>query len=182
MATSESPLFHLQFLISYQVIYRDARILFKAGKNRDGWFGSSQLLAQVDQAVDVFEGLTKGNAQGLFLFDNAPSHRKRAPDAISALHMPKSASSFPLPKSSSDLENPYAHRSARELDTHGRRATHARRPASHWRIPVFSLPPRPSYDAILVQGDGGHYSRTRTVAGSWSASTVSKFSMPGWKA
>ena len=68
---------------------RDARVLFKAGKNRDGWFSSEDLLAQVDRAIDVFEGLTKGYAQGLFLFDNAPSHQKRAPDAISARKMVK---------------------------------------------------------------------------------------------
>ena len=69
--------------------YRDARVVFKAGKNRDGWFGSEDLIAQVDRAIDVFEGLTKGHAQGLFLFDNAPSHQKRAPDAISARKMSK---------------------------------------------------------------------------------------------
>lgn len=93
MSALQSP---LRFL-SHQVIHRDARVLFKAGKNRDGWFGSDQLLAQVDNAVDIFEGLTKGNAQGLFLFDNAPSHQKRAPDAISARHMPKSALLFLFP-------------------------------------------------------------------------------------
>ena len=69
--------------------HRDARVVFKAGKNRDGWFGSEDLIAQVDRAIDVFEGLTKGHAQGLFLFDNAPSHQKRAPDAISARKMSK---------------------------------------------------------------------------------------------
>jgi hypothetical protein len=52
-------------------------------------FSSEDLLAQVDRAIDVFEGLTKGYAQGLFLFDNAPSHQKRAPDAISARKMVK---------------------------------------------------------------------------------------------
>jgi len=68
----------LQFFLSlsYQVICRDAHVLFKAGKNRDGWFGSSELLVQVDDAVDIFEGLTKGNAQGLFLFNNVSSHQK----------------------------------------------------------------------------------------------------------
>ncbi|KAI0309113.1 hypothetical protein OF83DRAFT_1180000 [Amylostereum chailletii] len=54
--------------------WRDARVVFKAGKNREGWFSAEDLLAQVDRAIDVFEGKTKGFAQGLFLFDNAPSH------------------------------------------------------------------------------------------------------------
>ncbi|KAI0279057.1 hypothetical protein BC826DRAFT_945842, partial [Russula brevipes] len=37
----------------------EARILFKAGKNRDGYFTSEDLLKQVDRAIDIFEGLTK---------------------------------------------------------------------------------------------------------------------------
>ncbi|KIJ33000.1 hypothetical protein M422DRAFT_265188 [Sphaerobolus stellatus SS14] len=53
----------------------EARILFKAGKNRDGYFTSEELLAQVDKAIDIFEGKTQGCAIGLFLFDNAPSHQ-----------------------------------------------------------------------------------------------------------
>ena len=73
---------------------RDARILFKAGKNREGWFGSNELIAQVNHTIDIFEGLTKGNAQGLFLFDNAPSHQKRGSDALSARKMCKSELSF----------------------------------------------------------------------------------------
>ncbi|KAI0270914.1 hypothetical protein BGY98DRAFT_923292, partial [Russula aff. rugulosa BPL654] len=67
----------------------EARIIFKAGRNRDGYFDTNDLLQQVDKAIDIFEGLTKGWAQGLFLFDNAPSHQKCAPDAISAQHMVK---------------------------------------------------------------------------------------------
>jgi hypothetical protein len=69
---------------------REARILFRAGKNRDGYFSSEDLLAQVDRAIDIFEAKTKGFAVGLFLFDNAPSHRKRAADALSARKMVKS--------------------------------------------------------------------------------------------
>jgi hypothetical protein len=69
---------------------REARIFFKAGLNRDGYFGADDLLRQVDYAIDIFEGKTKGMAQGLFLFDNAPSHQKRAANALSARKMPKS--------------------------------------------------------------------------------------------
>lgn len=43
----------------------------------------------MDKAIDIFEGNTKGRAIGLFLFDNAPSHQRRAPDALSARKMPK---------------------------------------------------------------------------------------------
>jgi hypothetical protein len=73
---------------------REARIIFKAGKNRNRFFDADDLLRQVDKAIDIFEGLTKGWAQGLFLFDNAPSHQKRAPDAISARSMVKGASTL----------------------------------------------------------------------------------------
>jgi hypothetical protein len=73
---------------------REARIIFKAGKNRDGWFDADNLLQQVDNAIDIFKGLTKGWAQGLFLFDNVPSHQKRAPDAISARNMVKGGSTL----------------------------------------------------------------------------------------
>jgi hypothetical protein len=73
---------------------REARIIFKAGKNRDGFFDADDLLRQVDKAIDIFKGLTKGWAQGLFLFDNAPSHQKRALDALSARNMVKGVSTL----------------------------------------------------------------------------------------
>jgi hypothetical protein len=50
------------------------------------------LIAQVDNAIDIFEGRTNGLATGLFIFDNAPSHQKRADDALSARKMPKNPS------------------------------------------------------------------------------------------
>ena len=81
------------FFLSYTVyLHREARVIFKAGKNCDGYFDVDDLLQQVDKAIDIFEGLTKGWAQGLFIFDNAPSHQKRAPNAILARNMVKGAS------------------------------------------------------------------------------------------
>jgi hypothetical protein len=96
MGMSESPSFFLTYYLTFFIshifiINREARIVFKAGKNRDGWFDTDNLLNQVEHAIDIFEGLTKGWAQGLFLFDNAPSHQKCAPDAISARKMVKGA-------------------------------------------------------------------------------------------
>ncbi|KAJ7660876.1 hypothetical protein DFH06DRAFT_954410, partial [Mycena polygramma] len=76
----------------------EARLLFRAGKNRDGYFTSEELLAQVDRAIDIFEAKTKGFATGLFLFDNAPSHRKRAADALSARQMVKGPKLDPGPR------------------------------------------------------------------------------------
>ena len=69
--------------------FREARVIFKPGINRDGYFTSENLLDQVDSAIDIFEGKAEGKAQGLFLFDNAPSHQKRAANALSARKMPK---------------------------------------------------------------------------------------------
>jgi len=64
-------------------------VFFKAGKNRDGYFDADDLLQQVENAIDIFESKTNGFATGFFLFDNAPSHQRRAPDARSARKMPK---------------------------------------------------------------------------------------------
>ncbi|KIJ28737.1 hypothetical protein M422DRAFT_189388 [Sphaerobolus stellatus SS14] len=69
-----------------------ARLVFKAGKNRDGYFSHEDFMKQVEKAVDIFEVKTKARAMGLFMFDNAPSHQKRAPDALSARRMPKGPS------------------------------------------------------------------------------------------
>jgi hypothetical protein len=47
-----------------------------------------------DISHDIFVCKIDGLAQALFMFDNAPSHQKRATDAISATKMVKSASYF----------------------------------------------------------------------------------------
>lgn len=66
------------------------RILFKAGKNREGYFDHDDLVSQVDRAIDIFEDRFAAlGCIGAFGFDNAPSHQKRAPDALSARYMPK---------------------------------------------------------------------------------------------
>jgi hypothetical protein len=69
--------------------YREARVFFEAGKNRDRWFTHVELLDQVDRAIDIFESKTQRRATGLFMFNNAPSHQKRADDALSARYLPK---------------------------------------------------------------------------------------------
>ncbi|KAJ3838001.1 hypothetical protein F5878DRAFT_652312 [Lentinula raphanica] len=67
----------------------EARLFFEAGKTRDGYFSGADLLVEVEKAIDIFENKTHGMMTGLFLFDNAPSHQKRALDALSARKMPK---------------------------------------------------------------------------------------------
>ncbi|PCH39108.1 hypothetical protein WOLCODRAFT_84904, partial [Wolfiporia cocos MD-104 SS10] len=66
-----------------------ARLIWKAGTNCHGWFGAEDLLKQVKIAIDLFEAKTNGWAVGLWIFDNAPSHQRRAADALSARRMPK---------------------------------------------------------------------------------------------
>ena len=41
------------------------------------------MLQQVEKAVDIFERVHP-DARGIFIFDNAPSHRKMADDALNA--------------------------------------------------------------------------------------------------
>ena len=57
----------------------EARVLFRAGKNCDGWFAAEYLFKHMDHTIDIFEGKTNGRATGLFLFDNAPSHQNEPP-------------------------------------------------------------------------------------------------------
>jgi hypothetical protein len=64
-------------------------VFFKAEKNRDGYFDVDDLLQQVENVIDIFKWKTNGFVTGLFLFDNAPSHQRQAPDALSAWKMPK---------------------------------------------------------------------------------------------
>jgi hypothetical protein len=97
MGPSESILIHhLTFILLAFTFTREAWINFNAGQNCDGYFNADDLLQQVDKAIDIFEGLTNGWAQELFLFGNVPSHQKRALNAISARNMVKGAPHFPL--------------------------------------------------------------------------------------
>ena len=68
--------------------------MFKPGKNHNGFFDSTEPITQVNHMIDIFEGKSNGLAQGLFLFDNAPSHLKHAADTISTIKMVKSVLIF----------------------------------------------------------------------------------------
>ena len=58
-----------------------ARLLLEV--HREGYFTNDHLLAQVEKTVDIFKRVHP-EASALFLFDNAPSHRKMADDALNA--------------------------------------------------------------------------------------------------
>ena len=66
---------------------REARILFKAGKNRDGYFENKHLIEQTKHAMAIFKE-KHPNDQMLIIFDNATTHQARAQDALSVLKMP----------------------------------------------------------------------------------------------
>ena len=62
----------------------EARFLLET--HQEGYFTNDLLLQQVVKTVDIFERVHP-NATAIFLFDNAPSHRKVAEDALNADHM-----------------------------------------------------------------------------------------------
>jgi len=65
-----------------------ARVVFRAGKARDGYFTAEDILAQTVKAIDLLSKYYS-DSDHVFIFDNAPTHLKRAEDALSARQMPK---------------------------------------------------------------------------------------------
>jgi len=70
----------------------EARVLFKAGTNRDGYFTSEEILEQATRAMDILEKYFPHDHH-ILIYNNARTHLKHAPDALSArkmvLHTPK---------------------------------------------------------------------------------------------
>jgi hypothetical protein len=60
-----------------------ARVLFKAGKARDGYFTNAEIMEQVKKAMDILEKYYP-DVDHLLVYDNTTTHRKHAPDALSA--------------------------------------------------------------------------------------------------
>ena len=141
----------LPFNQSCSPLHSEARVIFRPGKNRDGWFTANHLLVQVENAIKIFDQLTKGNAQALFLFDNAPSHQKRADDAISARRMVKGA------YLSCVRYLVLIHPSTKEgLDTSHWRTTHALWFTPQWAASIVLFSRRPPRPPWLVQRHGGN--------------------------
>lgn len=69
----------------------EARILFQAGKNRDGYFTNDDIIQQTEKAMDILKKYYPDDDHVL-VFDNATTHLKRADDALSARKMPKGPS------------------------------------------------------------------------------------------
>ena len=69
----------------------EARVLFKAGKNRDGYFSNDGILEQANKAMDILKE-NFPDEDHILVYDNARTHLKRASNALSARHMPKKTS------------------------------------------------------------------------------------------
>ena len=65
-------------------INEEARLLLEM--NTDGYFNNDLLLKQVDKVIKVFKDKYP-HAQALFLFDNAPSHKKYTEDSLNVDRM-----------------------------------------------------------------------------------------------
>lgn len=61
----------------------EARLLFRPGKNRDGYFQNEDFISHVEHAMDILTRHFPDEDHILF-FDNAPNHLKRSPTAPSA--------------------------------------------------------------------------------------------------
>jgi hypothetical protein len=60
-----------------------ARVLFRAGKSRDGYFANNEILQHIKTAKVILQKHYP-NEDHVFVFDNATTHLKRADDALSA--------------------------------------------------------------------------------------------------
>ncbi|KAL1659549.1 hypothetical protein GGF50DRAFT_130934 [Schizophyllum commune] len=72
----------------------NARVSWKCGVNRDGYFTSEEVIKQAERAMDILER-DYSDEEHWLVYDNATIHRKRADDALSARRMPKNPSPYP---------------------------------------------------------------------------------------
>jgi hypothetical protein len=67
---------------------KEARVIFKAGINREGYFTNEDILKQATTAMDILAEYYP-HEDHKFVFDNASTHLMRSGTALSARHMPK---------------------------------------------------------------------------------------------
>jgi len=65
-----------------------ARVIFRPGKNWEGYFMNDDILTQVDHAMTILSKYYP-NEDHFFIYDNATTHLARSADSLSALKMPK---------------------------------------------------------------------------------------------
>jgi len=69
----------------------EAQVLFKAGKNQEGYFMNNGILNQVNKVMDILEKYYP-DEDHVLVFDNVSTHQKRPDGALSARRMPKQTS------------------------------------------------------------------------------------------
>jgi len=67
---------------------RSARVVMKPGKNKDGYFTSEDICKQAEDAMAILREFYP-QYEHVLIYDNASTHLRRAPDALSARRMPK---------------------------------------------------------------------------------------------
>jgi len=67
---------------------KEARVLFRCGKGRDGYFTNDDIRNQAARAMDILDE-HYSSEDHVLVFDNATTHLKRADTALSARNMPK---------------------------------------------------------------------------------------------
>ena len=70
-------------------VVKDACCITYPGAHGDTWWDHTQLIAQVDKAISIFEEVHP-NCIALFVFDHSSAHTSLAPDALCAFDMNKS--------------------------------------------------------------------------------------------
>ena len=135
------------FSLTAHISFSNTHVIFKPGKNRDGWFSADNLLDQVDHKIDVFKGLTKGWAQGLVLFINAPSHQKHADNTLSA-HWTVKGACIQLLQAHADGSHLFSTKEG--LGTSSRGCTPVLQNTIDWRATALLFPQGPSNHARLV--------------------------------
>jgi hypothetical protein len=59
---------------TYPDFWRTSHVVFKAGKNWDGYFDNNNLVKHVELSMDIFKEKTHRFKKALFLFDNVITH------------------------------------------------------------------------------------------------------------
>jgi hypothetical protein len=85
---SGSVVYSTAALVSAPDCTEEARIIFKAGVNREGYFTNNDILKHATSAMNI---LTKfyPDEEHVLVFDNATTHLKQSETALSTHHMPK---------------------------------------------------------------------------------------------
>ena len=64
------------------------RVLFKVGKNREGYFTVNDILRQAEKAIDILEKYYP-DQDHVLVYDNVSTHQKQPDGFLSARKMPK---------------------------------------------------------------------------------------------